>query len=729
MPDTPTFSPAVRGAAGRFFIIAGLCGLAVAQPVLDVFGASPSTFQNNRATGSAVAVFAVLVVLVPPVVLWAIGEVATRVSTRLGRGVHLATIATLAGIFGVLIAKDLASSAALHVLFGLIVGVGAATAYAQWESVRSWLRLIAAANVLFFVQFAFLSDAADVVEAESQPTVDYELDLVDPPSVLMVVLDELPTQSIITADGGVDQVRFPNLAALADESTWYRRFTTVSPLTQTAVPGLLDGRDPSGNPTWQDHPDSLFTLLDESHHLIVTEAITNICGLRGCGVRPVPPPTSDDATVTQPPVGDTDDGTRWGRLFSTAREAWIERVRPGDSERVATFDDFVEEVVETGDGPEAVDPNAELSEEDEALEFFLGTLVDQQPRRQIEFVDALRPTPDPFFGFLHLILPHQPWSHREDGTVYDAAANRFDFEADNGDPWSVAVGRQRHLLQAAYTDRLIGQLVDHLRDIGEYDDTLIVVVADHGAVFEPGRGSRQVADDTVEQIAYGPLFIKRPGQRVGIVSDANVNSTDIVPTIASLIGTTVPWEVDGLAVDGDAADAAALEARGSGKYIYSFSDAFTEELLGIVDYDDDQAFDALLEGRFPAITATDDVLAGLYRPIDEGGLIGESAAERFGDQVATGAIAAFDLLRDPPDDAPLLGEIAGHIDDAPSGAIVAVAVNDLVVGLSPLYERDGRDDSWVVLLPADVLERTGNSIRVALVLDDGSIGEVEVTDG
>ena len=38
-----------------------------------------------------------------------------------------------------------------------------------------------------------------------------------------------------------------------------------------------------------------------------------------------------------------------------------------------------------------------------------------------------------------------------------------------------------------FLDRLIGRLVQHLKQVGMYDDTLIVITADHGVSFRAGR--------------------------------------------------------------------------------------------------------------------------------------------------------------------------------------------------------------------------------------------------
>ena len=42
-----------------------------------------------------------------------------------------------------------------------------------------------------------------------------------------------------------------------------------------------------------------------------------------------------------------------------------------------------------------------------------------------------------------------------------------------------------------------------------------------------------------------PLFLKLPGQKSGIISDRNVETVDILPTIASVLSIDLPFSVDG----------------------------------------------------------------------------------------------------------------------------------------------------------------------------------------
>jgi arylsulfatase A-like enzyme len=60
-----------------------------------------------------------------------------------------------------------------------------------------------------------------------------------------------------------------------------------------------------------------------------------------------------------------------------------------------------------------------------------------------------------------------------------------------------------YVRQVQYVDRLFGTLTQHMRDEGTYDDTTIVVLADHG--FRFGGAERNPL-----QI---PFIVKKAGQR------------------------------------------------------------------------------------------------------------------------------------------------------------------------------------------------------------------------
>ena len=54
------------------------------------------------------------------------------------------------------------------------------------------------------------------------------------------------------------------------------------------------------------------------------------------------------------------------------------------------------------------------------------------------------------------------------------------------DPFLTRHNEQRYLLQLDFVDRLIGRLLRRLKAQGMYDNTLLVVTADHGIARRPG---------------------------------------------------------------------------------------------------------------------------------------------------------------------------------------------------------------------------------------------------
>jgi arylsulfatase A-like enzyme len=93
----------------------------------------------------------------------------------------------------------------------------------------------------------------------------------------------------------------------------------------------------------------------------------------------------------------------------------------------------------------------------------------------------------------------------------------------------------------------LGKLLARLKQEGIYDESLIVVAADHGVAFDLGeRDRRKVTAENFHEISPVPLLVKAPGQKEGSVRDTYVETIDIFPTIAHLLGIRLPDETDGI---------------------------------------------------------------------------------------------------------------------------------------------------------------------------------------
>lgn len=86
-----------------------------------------------------------------------------------------------------------------------------------------------------------------------------------------------------------------------------------------------------------------------------------------------------------------------------------------------------------------------------------------------------------------------------------------------------------------YVDEQIGWLVGELKRLGVYDETAIIVSADHGEnQGELGiYGEHATADVATCRV---PLIIKWPGARCGAVQDTLHYSVDLAPTLMDLLG-------------------------------------------------------------------------------------------------------------------------------------------------------------------------------------------------
>ena len=181
------------------------------------------------------------------------------------------------------------------------------------------------------------------------------------------------------------------------------------------------------------------------------------------------------------------------------------------------------------------------------------------PRRLGAWGSAARGRAAPRVAALPVALPPRRGAYADPASAADLPIN------GGGDPWVGNLERQRHLLQAGYADRLVGQVLQRLDEVGVFDDAAIVVTADHGIAFSADPNRRLPTPEALPEIMWTPLIVKAPGQSAPRVDDANVQSIDVLPTLAALIGVDIPWSVDGIDVAGDE-----LAARGDRKLFRRF---------------------------------------------------------------------------------------------------------------------------------------------------------------
>lgn len=655
--------------------LAALCGVAFARPVLDSFGRSPETFIARGADARTVVLFGLVVVLVPPLVLALVG-LATRAVGHRARGrAHLALVAAAAGVAVWRLGRDLTrwpGGTLALVAAGAAGGLAVAELRRRMVSARAFLRFAGVGSAVYLVQFLALSPTSDLVLEGGVGGVDADVAASvsaalgdDPPDVVMLVFDALPTQTLLDGSGHIDPELYPNFAAFAGTSTWYRNNTTVSMYTRDAVPAILTGRypDPGNEPEDgpSDDPDNLFTLLGGTYDLEVVEQITQLCPEELCPRR----------------------AGGLGRLLGDAATLWRGSIpREGEDE------------------------------------FALPSVLDGARYDEAEqWISALdiRRDDGPQLRFYHAAIPHDPWQFLADGTRYATDRYPTGYERIGWTEVGIEVGRQRHVLQTQAADRLLGQLLGRLRAAGTFDGSLIVVTADHGHAFLPNTPWRWLAEDNYHELAWSPLLIKEPGQARGRIVDDNVMSIDILPTVADVLGLDLPWPVDGVPVD------RAGERDPSVKYIDDDDDNYwrAEEGETLVPIDAREGFERVLAADpVPA-----DGPAAVWRRTVHGGLVGRKLDDLDLASEGAGAVEVegLDRLEGIDTREPLPIEVVGRAD-LRGGTYVAYALNG-TIGAVTQVEPDERAGVPLVqgLLPPEVFVDGDNELTAYVVT--GAPGE------
>lgn len=148
----------------------------------------------------------------------------------------------------------------------------------------------------------------------------------------------------------------------------------------------------------------------------------------------------------------------------------------------------------------------------------------------------------PFFAWLHYFDPHDP---------YDPPPHYRDMyrgKLDDGLPMRNA--RELYAGEVSYTDAQLGTVLKALKQRGLYDNTLIIVVSDHGEAFGERHGARiqefahgQHLYDTTQRV---PLIIKTTDPRDrGRRVNQQVELIDIFPTILEALAVPIPESLRG----------------------------------------------------------------------------------------------------------------------------------------------------------------------------------------
>lgn len=148
--------------------------------------------------------------------------------------------------------------------------------------------------------------------------------------------------------------------------------------------------------------------------------------------------------------------------------------------------------------------------------------------KAIEKMASAAAAKERFAMFVHLFEPHSTYVTHDGYKITESG---------------VAALMQKYDYEIAYVDQWIGTLLDGLKDNGLADNTVVIIVSDHGEAFGDHSFAGQKmffhGQTLFEELIRVPALVHVPGIEPSVIEDV-VELIDIAPTILDALGIEKP---------------------------------------------------------------------------------------------------------------------------------------------------------------------------------------------
>jgi hypothetical protein len=679
-----------------------LAGFALAQPLYDLLRQYPMFLVAHDVRPVQLVLFVALISFGIPLALVAVQFVACALNRAWCMRIQLVLVFMFSTLIILPVVKKVNPGLWLAV-FSLVASGLLTYGYYRIRSLRTIVTYLSPAVLVFPALFLFTGSVANLLSPEKGQAVGRATVRATPP-IVYIIFDEFSSVSLMDENRDIDADRFPNLAAFAEDAYWCRNATTNSHATHFAVPALLTGTFPPGDrnlmPIFKNYPGNLFTLLQEQYAFNVVEPLTELC------------PDRHKEQL---------DGVSFKSFLVDVGLVYAHVVSPGGvSEKLPSVSQNWIGFLDGGDTRD-LDPDSPSVLADSVTLDWDTRLKDVMNRQDNleafrEFVASIPGQPQPSFNFNHCPLPHRPHIYLPSTRKYSPV--KFRSAVPAGGEWYedtllMGTGYQRYMLQLQCVDTLVGELMEVMKNSGLYDQSLIILTSDHGVNHEMGESRRKLTENNYDEILPIPLFIKLPHQKEGIVDDRNIESVDVVPTIADVLDAEPHWALDGASILDPSTPGRPQKTAYKGK-------------RGITYYDSDfpEKYEALAR-KLEWVGTGRDPLA-LYRIGPHGDLVGKSpdelpSADASSKSVRIANANALKKVSLTAAAVPVL--ISGRVFDRQSRQnnwALAISLNGVIVAVTNSYALDGSDRSerFVCLIPEWALLEGNNVLEVFVIRKD-----------
>lgn len=172
---------------------------------------------------------------------------------------------------------------------------------------------------------------------------------------------------------------------------------------------------------------------------------------------------------------------------------------------------------------------------------FKGYRADRINDFALEYLEKKRDPNKPFFMFVSQLEPHQ----QNDRNCFEGYKETIEKYRDYPLPDDLTFLKGNY--KEMYPDYIsainrldynVGRLVEKLKELGIYDDTIIIYTSDHGCHFK--TRNFEYKRSCHESSTHTPLIIKGGGFEGGKRDDRLVSLIDMPPTMLSMAGINIP---------------------------------------------------------------------------------------------------------------------------------------------------------------------------------------------
>ncbi|MCL4546040.1 MAG: sulfatase [Chloroflexi bacterium] len=180
-----------------------------------------------------------------------------------------------------------------------------------------------------------------------------------------------------------------------------------------------------------------------------------------------------------------------------------------------------------------------------------GYSASRVTRAAVEWLQkAVLQQKDHLFLWVDYFDPHEPWDPPPAyaALYHDPAYRGIDiWDPVPGDvagyltPEEVQHVKANYAGEVSFVDACVGQLLDEIRRLGLYEQSLVMWVSDHGEPFGEHGIIRKARPWLYEELVHIPWVVRLPGgEGSGATVDALVQPTDLLPTILDALNIETP---------------------------------------------------------------------------------------------------------------------------------------------------------------------------------------------